>query len=177
MDDITVRKAQVDDAAAVASVYVDSWRVTYKGIVADDFLDSLSYEKRTEMWRNALTMVPAPDASAVYLAETAAGELIGFVSVGLEQDKSSEYEGEIFALYIRERWQRQGVGRLLFATAVRELRQRGLDSLIVWVLAANPACAFYEAMGGRRIRHRAIEIGKQSFVEIAYVWPDIIGLV
>ncbi|EPZ52573.1 hypothetical protein [Alicyclobacillus acidoterrestris] len=41
----TIRKAVPDDAAGVAKVHVDSWRTTYREIVNDEFLASLSYEK------------------------------------------------------------------------------------------------------------------------------------
>lgn len=37
-----IRKAAVEDAAAIAKVHVDSWRTTYKGIMPSDYLNSLS---------------------------------------------------------------------------------------------------------------------------------------
>lgn len=40
-----IREAQIADAPAIARVGVDTWRSTYCGIMADDYLDDLSYEK------------------------------------------------------------------------------------------------------------------------------------
>ena len=37
-----LRRANINDAAAIAKVHVDTWKSTYKGIVPDDYLSSLS---------------------------------------------------------------------------------------------------------------------------------------
>ncbi len=41
------------------------------------------------------------------------------------------------------------------------MHQRGITSLLVWVLVGNPARRFYEAMGGLYLREKEIEIGSQ----------------
>lgn len=40
-----IRQATAKDGRAIAEVHVDAWRSTYKGIVSDEFLENLSYEK------------------------------------------------------------------------------------------------------------------------------------
>jgi len=37
-----IRPALPNDAAEIARVHVDSWRSSYRGLLADEFLDSLS---------------------------------------------------------------------------------------------------------------------------------------
>lgn len=51
---ISVRKAALQDAAAVALIRVDTWPTTYRGIMPDEFLSNLSYERRQHMWEDAL---------------------------------------------------------------------------------------------------------------------------
>jgi hypothetical protein len=46
MAKMVIRKADIKDIPGIAKVHVDSWRTTYKGIVPETFLDSLSYESR-----------------------------------------------------------------------------------------------------------------------------------
>ena len=46
-----IRKAVNEDAKQIAVVHVDSWRTTYTGIVADAYLESLTYESKEKMWR------------------------------------------------------------------------------------------------------------------------------
>jgi len=43
-------KATSSNIPSVARLYVDSWRITYKGLVPDAYLKSLSYEQSTEKW-------------------------------------------------------------------------------------------------------------------------------
>lgn len=39
-----IRKTKLEDASGIAKVQVDSWRKTYKGIVPESFLNSMSYD-------------------------------------------------------------------------------------------------------------------------------------
>jgi hypothetical protein len=45
--------------------------------------------------------------------------------------------------------------------------------MAVWVLALNPARRFYERLGGKVIGHKAIELGGQIFLEVAYGWQSL----
>lgn len=45
-----VRLASSDDIPGIARVHVESWRSTYKGIISDAFLSSLTVEKRIRNW-------------------------------------------------------------------------------------------------------------------------------
>ena len=71
-----VRRAEIDDAQAMAEVHIASWRWAYKGIMPDKVLDSLDVARRADSWRQGLANPKAP----VYVAEKA-GEIIGFVSL------------------------------------------------------------------------------------------------
>jgi hypothetical protein len=50
-----IRDALQTDAAGIARVHVNSWRSTYRGIVPDQFLDSLSLERREQYWHDLLS--------------------------------------------------------------------------------------------------------------------------
>jgi hypothetical protein len=53
------------------------------------------------------------------------------------------------------------------------LAEQGHETMIVWVLADNPARAFYERLGGRAAGRRAIRVGGALVDEAAYVWNDL----
>ncbi|MBC8509881.1 MAG: GNAT family N-acetyltransferase [Anaerolineales bacterium] len=172
-----IRKAIVQDANAIARVHVDSWRTTYQGIVADDYLAALSYEQREKMWHDYLTS--SERQSILFVSDLDEDGVIGFVSAGSRNEDDPIHKGEIYALYVLEKFHRRGVGRTLFQASVNELSKMGFSSLLVWVLKDNPACKFYEAIGGRYLREKEIEIGDQRLAEVAYGWSDtrnIIGL-
>ncbi len=42
--------------------------------------------------------------------------------------------------------------------------------MLVWVLADNPACMFYEAIGGQKIYEKQIDRGGVMLNEVAYGW-------
>ncbi|HLI07406.1 MAG TPA: GNAT family N-acetyltransferase [Ktedonobacteraceae bacterium] len=166
-----VRAARVEDAGGIAKVHVDSWRTTYKGVIPDDFLASLSYESRSQRWRSMLSN-PTRFAGD-FVAEDKTGRIVGFISGGPAQEPYPVYRGELYAIYILQEYQGQEIGRRLTEALVGKLLEAGIDNMLVWVLAENPARKFYEALGGRLIRTRQIEIGGAILDEVAYGWQDI----
>ena len=45
--------------------------------------------------------------------------------------------------------------------------------MLIWALAENKACGFYERLRGRAILGKNITIGQQVLPEIGYGWSDI----
>ena len=165
-----IRAAYPSDAAAIARVHVDSWRTTYRGIVPQDFLAALSYERRGHMWRGILS--PASGSSFVYVVEDPGGQIVGFVSGGPTRDAAPDYSGELYAVYLLQDPQHHGLGRRLIGALVQRLIQAGMMSLLVWVMADNPARKFYEALGGQYVYDKRVSIGNAQLVEVAYGWRD-----
>jgi len=171
---VLIRAAQLADAIAIAAVHVDSWRTTYAGILPDGYLANLSYERRARLWRDILS---APsDTGFVYVAEDAGRQIVGFAAGGAERSGDPIYTGELYAIYLLDRYQRQGIGRQLTMAVVNRLLHEGFSSMLVWVLAANPSRAFYAALGGQRVDEKSVTLGGVQLVEVAYGWPDIRGL-
>ncbi|MER3443492.1 MAG: GNAT family N-acetyltransferase, partial [Meiothermus sp.] len=77
---MTVRPARPDDAPAIARVHVDSWRETYAGIVPNEFLAGLSYERREQMWRSGLEHPGWK--GGLFVAEDPEHRVVGFVAGG-----------------------------------------------------------------------------------------------
>src|SRR5882762_3325676 len=121
-----VRSARVDDARAIAEVHVTSSRTTYKGIFSDALLDNFSVDKREQSWKETLA-VPEPN-SVTLVACNVEDSIVGFISGGAERTGRLGYEGELYAIYILQLAQRQGLGTLLVQHFVRELRARGFGS-------------------------------------------------
>lgn len=165
-----IRLANVHDATAIANVHVESWRTTYKGIVPDDFLATLSPEQREQFWRRVLT--DPSSSSFVYVAEDDSGKVIGFASGGSERSGDPVYTGELYAIYLLAPYQGQGIGRQLMITLVSRLLQAGMTALLLWVLTENPSRKFYERLGGRRVYQKTVTIGGVTLIEVAYGWRD-----
>ncbi len=91
-----VREATHNDVAAMARVHVDTWRTAYRGIVPDELLANLSYEKRENGWHQILDNT-SKDDNFTYVAEDESGKIVGFANGGVERAGDSVYQGELSA--------------------------------------------------------------------------------
>lgn len=163
-----VREAELSDAFSIAKVNIDSWRNTYKGIIADEYLNNLNYEKREQAMKNIL-INSTKDKKYVFVAEDNMDGVIGFVSCGKEREGDKNYKGELYAIYILKSYQNKGIGKLLLNRAMDKLKENNLFPMIIWVLEENlQACNFYEQMNGRRYKEGYISIGNEEYNCVAY---------
>src|SRR2546423_11087167 len=146
-----IRQATLADAPAITKIRIDTWRTAYRGIVPEDYLSNMSYEESERSWVSRLSETER-EKTWVYVAVDAVGRLVGFVSGGMGRDEDPVYKSELYAIYILQAYQGQGIGRLLALALVEKLVQMGFDSMLLWVFADNPARRFYEAMGGQLVK-------------------------
>ena len=170
-----VREATSNDVPAIARVHVDTWRTTYRGIVPDEHLANLSYERRAEGWYRILHQAQE-DNNFTLVAENESDKIVGFANGGKERTGDPVYTGELTGIYILKAHQRKGIGRSLVETVAERLGQLGLHSMLIWVLVDNPACQFYAALGGTQVREQTLQIAGKSLIEVAYGWTDITNL-
>ena len=168
---VTIREARFEDAAGMAKVHVDSWRTTYAGIVPDAYLANLTYGRHKNLWHDILSNT----SGNVYrfVAVDDEGRVIGFVSGGSERKVDPIYQAELYSIYLLQEYQGQGIGRQLTHRLVEKFLQSGITSMLLWVFAANPACRFYEALGGQRLRVEQADFDGVMVDEVAYGWLDI----
>lgn len=165
-----IREATAADAPAIARIHVESWRTTYRGIVPDDVLETLSMGRRERFWAETLRTTDSPEF--VFVAEDDAGAVVGFAAGGPEREGDPRYTGELYAIYLLAGQQGKGIGRRLARAVAERLAAMGHDAMLVWVLAANPACRFYATLGGVPVREKTITLGGASLTEVAYGWAD-----
>ena len=167
-----IRQATLADAPAIAKIRIDTWRTAYRGIVPEDYLSNMSYEESERIWVSRLSETER-EKTWVYVAVDAVGRLVGFVSGGMGRDEDPVYKSELYAIYILQAYQGQGIGRLLALALVEKLVQMGFDSMLLWVFADNPARRFCEAMGGQLVKTSQFELSGATIDEVAYGWLDI----
>jgi GNAT superfamily N-acetyltransferase len=166
-----IREARPEDAKQIARVMVDTWRTTYRGIVADSFLQSMCYVQRETRW---LELLRGTDGMRfTYVADDVNGSIVGYISGGRERTGDRDFSGELYAIYIDPSYQGRGLGRLLVAALAERLLSAGLSEMLVWVIAANSSRHFYERLGGRYLRAQPFDIGDESIETVAYGWTDL----
>lgn len=140
-----IRQANPEDARSCASVHIESWKVAYRGLVPDSYLDDLDFLAREESFRQIYTRQPEDN----FLVEEN-GQVIGILTIGECRDDDLEMActGEIWGIYLHPEHWRKGVGRILCNFALRELLERSYEEVVLWVFEGNEyARKFSEAMG------------------------------
>ena len=168
--DHVIFPAGPDDAEALAQVHVTSWRESYRGLIADSYLDRMSAPMHAARFHRALTHPGPHDAT---LAAAGREGLVGYAAGGPSRSHRAG-EAEIHTLYVRRAVQRAGLGRRLLIAMARVFADQGARSLMISTLRDNlPARGFYEHLGGQAETPRR-EPGPGGVVyEVSYVWPDI----
>ncbi|MGN7409411.1 N-acetyltransferase family protein [Sporosarcina sp. SAFN-010] len=164
-----IRTANLDDAQGIAKVHVDSWRTTYKGIIPDDFLNNLSYEQRTQLWKKNIER----EDDYVFIAENSEGEIIGFADAWKREDNLTEKSGDLTSIYLLEKYQGNGIGKKLLKELFNHFKQMGYEKVLVEVLEENKTRFFYEYYGARLVKTAQIKIGGKILQELIYEWDNV----
>lgn len=167
MSQTRIRSAQLEDCPGIARVRIDTWRSTYQGIVPQKHLDEMSLPVITGQFQDVFQQ----DTPCLWVAEQKE-EIVGFAYAG-EYRGDDPAAGEVYAIYILDKYQGQGIGSQLMAAACKQLRQSGKTSLYVDALEANPYRVFYERLGGQICRKEIFIIEDEPLPLVYYWWPDI----
>ncbi len=163
-----------DDAEALAQLHVAAWRESYRGLIADSFLDRMSVPAHAARFHRSLVRPGEHDAT---LAAANRDGLTGYAAGGPSRTRQAG-QAEIHTLYVRLAAQRRGLGQRLLVGMARVFADQGARSLMISTLRDNlPARRFYEHLGGQAEAPRR-EPGPGGVVyEVSYVWPDIRALI
>ena len=145
---VEVRLARPGDAAQIGLVHVRSWQRAYRGLLPQEYLDSLDPGRRAGDWKRWLEQPDSPRSATLVIGTGA--RVDGFASVGPARDEgqSPELVGEIRAIYLRPDAWGHGLGRQLIAAAVERMAAAGFTQATLWVLDGNArARRFYDAGG------------------------------
>ena len=171
---IAIRRARLEDAAAIARVRIDCWRITYRGLIPDAYLDSMQLDDSVALWHRVLSA--GPNTTSVFVAEND-GDVIGFAAGNMLQEPRYDVDAELSAAYVRSEFQRAGVGRQLVAAVAAGQRAHGARGLIVWVIAGNKSArAFYEQLGATLLVEQPFEWDGMPLVEAGYAFDDLDAL-
>lgn len=167
-----IRKANQKDSAGIAKIQVDSYLTTYAEIFPAAYLEHFTYQEQEQDWEEWIATKPQP----LYVAATEHSEVIGYALGKHNPDEVIPYDGELVALHVGKEYRGKGIGKRLFAVVCKELAVQGNKSLFLWVLAENPACGFYEKLGGKSVSKQAWKNNAYfgtNLYEVAYGWLDI----
>lgn len=164
--EIEIRRAGVEDAHEISRIYALSWKTGYRGMIPQDYLDSLSEDYWTpkfQKWLSEGTL----RADLLF----ADGVPTGAVAYGKSRDEKLPEWGEIVSLYLRPEVFRRGCGTMLMEEAFRFFRGNGYRDCYLWVLRENErAQAFYRSLGFQMTPDTvSYEIAGKLIVDCRYI--------
>jgi GNAT superfamily N-acetyltransferase len=141
---VEVRPAVENEGWAVGALRARAWQAAYRGSIPDAVLDALPLEE--ERWQ-AIARGEAGE-ERLWVA-FAGGKVVGYCHTGPCRDADApEGRDEVYALYVEPDLVGFGVGNPLFERALADLRERGSQTVTLWVLeSAGRARRFYEVAG------------------------------
>jgi len=135
---INIRNGVLEDVSAISNVIASSWKSAYRGIVHDEYLDSLN----DSHWID-------------FLSTGMSGQAV--FSMVLEQDEdiigsailiTEEAQAHLLSFYLVPEMIGYGFGHVFYNGVEAELKRRGFVKCVLDVLQDNDrAIRFYEAHG------------------------------
>jgi GNAT superfamily N-acetyltransferase len=161
-----VRAAVPEDAYDLARLHVRSWRSAYRGLISQEYLDSLTPEMWTDKYNFGRMGLRVPSTLVAVDGTT----VCGLATTGLCRDYDLPDFGELMAIYVDPSCVRAGIGSLLITAARARLRGLGVAGVALWVMRENiNARRFYERDGWKFDgTHRSEIFGNQSVDEVRY---------
>lgn len=165
---LTFRDASAEDAGLISHIYSTSWRKTYRGLIAEDYLRRLPDDYWVPSLRSWLS------SGQLYgLIALEDGRPVGCAIYGRGRDEGYEDWGEIVSLYILPECMRRGIGGMLLQETLRLLKEEGYPRCYLWAIDGNQmADGFYRKNGfnrtGERIPYR---IGGEDVADVRYTLP------
>ena len=135
--------ADANDCHKLSILKKEIWESTYRGIYADEVLDSYDYKYHEEKFAKKIS-----SDEEVYLIFKEE-EVIGYFSFGKPSYGYKNYQNSLNSLYILKEYQGMGVGSQVFEYLREYCLQQGITSFFTCCNMYNmQAFNFYLKMGG-----------------------------
>ena len=149
----SIRRADAQDAPAIASVQAHVWRHAYQGRVPEGLIERMEdVAERTKAWHMIFEQFADSGLGQGFVALGEGFGVVGFGTCGPQRDdalRDQGFSGEISTLYIAAEHQGTGLGSGLLRFMAADLLERGHMSAAFWVLGGNPKTEqFFTKTGG-----------------------------
>lgn len=162
--DIKIRNVTENDLPAVVDIQIKGWQTAYKGIIDDDFLNSMDKEKIVERRKKDYE-------KGYFIIAILDEEIVGFSRYNdkVVSKDSDNFDSEIIALYVKPELKGYGIGSQMFNYIKKHLKEKERNNMIIWCLKENyPSRKFYEKMGGTLISEHYITFGEKEYLEVGF---------
>jgi len=158
-----IRKVkQDDDFEAIGDVFASSWKIAYKEIIKQSYLDNLSGSH----WVATLSSL---EYDTYVITEN--DKYIGVSSVCSARDEKMPDWGEIKSIYLRPEYFGSGYAAQLFESVINVLLEKDLKKIYLWTFEGNKrAQRFYEKQGFKTNGDKMpITVAEKEMIVIKYI--------
>lgn len=163
---IEVREAKIGDTKDLSTVYKRSWKIGYKGLVPQSYLDSLQKDYWIESFNNWIENEVLKIKVICFK-----DRILGGIVYGKGREEKYSNWGEIVSLYIDPNYFNKSYGGILLNAAINDLKNMGFDSCYLWTFEDNYAArSFYENYNLKWNGDKDfVEIEGEKLIDVRYV--------
>lgn len=160
-----IRNVEEKDLMQISIIGNNDWRIAYRGIIDDEYLDSLSNEQYYKKLKGNYKDGP-------FIVAADGDKVLGFCRYS-EYNRSNpndkKHDCEIGVLYVNWEDRGKGIGSALVNYVKEYFKSIGKKRMIIWCLEKNyPGRKFYEKMGGTICGKKYIERGGKEYSEVGF---------
>ena len=152
-----------DDRMELSKIYEESWKYAYKGIIPQDYLDSIPNGRWSSNFDN-------PNWKTLICIDN--GRIVGTSSFCKSRFEQFHDWGEVISIYLLPNYMGKGYGKALMKSTLSELKKEGYENIFLWVLEENSrARHFYEQFGfSPTDDFLDVNIGGKELREVRYIY-------
>lgn len=127
MGNIKIRNILGKDIESIVDIGVSGWQTAYKGIISDNYLNSLNKDELILKKKNDYQQ----DG---YIVAEINDEVVGFcryVDNNSYTSNMEEIDCEITALYVKPNFKYKGIGTKMFLYVVKEFKRKNKTKMII----------------------------------------------
>jgi len=140
-------------ARVVADIHAASWKVAYRGLFPDHYLDHEISAERRHYWGNRVLQLFAGEGE-IFLA-TIAGRTAGFLCIEVGEER--EWGAYVDNLHVLPHLRGANIGGALLARGAAWARAHGQRQLYLWVFERNRAARRFYLRHGWRVAQRRLD--------------------
>lgn len=161
-----IRDAVYDDIDIIAKLYISNWKETYKGLLSEDYLNSLTKEYAVEKWSKYLK-----NENHIFVAYEE-NEFLGFVAS--KKDDEEENYWYLDSLHITKNSRGKGIGTKLIYRVGQYALKHGYECMSICIVKGNDnAKRIYEKLGAVHYKYFIDDFGGVKSNSEKLIWKNL----
>ncbi len=142
-----IRKAHIEDIEKIAEIYVYNWKKTYKALLPETFLNSITIPAKIHYWREYINK----PCHFVFVYTDNSNNIYGFVA--LKEEKEIPNCLYLDSLHIKNSCQGKGIGSKLISFALSFSKDNHYSKLSICIVNGNDnAKNLYKKLGAKHYK-------------------------